>query len=236
MSKPHTRLSAAELEGLRRVESLCNELELMRRELERKPLNDARIKRVCALLDDLRSQAAATIGGTLHRIPTEVVLWDSVVPGFRARCFFDRPPHLQLPLSVGCGGRKVTPRTVKIGDAAIGVAAGRAAARVFAGGVAKGKDPAQERAEERRHAGQAPGRGWPPRAAAEGARAGQLEDGDELAAARDRAAHAGYVGNLSRNDLVTAIDALIRIGKRGVRAVTCASSRARSANGQSRRG
>jgi integrase len=121
------------------------------------------------------------------------------------------------------GGRRVNPRLLKLGAfPSISLDDARTAARIHAGDVARGKDPAQERAEERRR---------------DRAALGKLltEDGPYERHLKERRLvnvrtamsslrrglephMAADVADLSRNEIVTAIDALIKIGKRGTAA------------------
>jgi integrase len=179
---------------------------------ERKPLTKARIEKTCAEL-----KASRLAAGTSS--DEEIVLWDSVVSGYRARCRADSATLDYRYRSRG-GGRKVNPRAIKLGSyPGLDVEAGRATARIYAGEVAQGKDPAKQRAEERRRSR---------------AGLGKLlaEDGPYELHLKERGlvnikpalsslrrglkAHmAADVGEVTRNDIVTAIGELTKFGKRG---------------------
>jgi hypothetical protein len=81
----------------------------------------------------------------------QLMLWDSAVPGLGVRCLPGGTKTFIYRYRPGGGGRSVNPRWVKLGTfPALGLDDARAAARIHAGAVAKGEDPAQIRAEERR--------------------------------------------------------------------------------------
>ena len=81
----------------------------------------------------------------------QVMLWDTVVSGFGVRCLPGGSKTFVFRYRPHGGGRSVNPRLLKLGAfPSISLDDARAAARIHAGNVAKGKDPAQQRAEERR--------------------------------------------------------------------------------------
>jgi integrase len=154
--------------------------------------------------------------------PGAAELWlrDSIVSGLAVRCLPGGSKTFVYRYRPHGGGRNINPRILKLGNfPALSLDDARAAARIHAGNVAKDVDPAQRRAEERRR---------------KRATLGQLlaEDGPYERALRERGlvnvrpalstlrrrlkAHmATDVAVLSRNDIVTAIDALTKIGRRG---------------------
>ena len=130
------------------------------------------------------------------------------------------------------GGRRVHPRLLKLGSfPSISLDDARAVARIHAGDVARGKDPAQQRAEERRRSRATLGK----LLAADGPYELHLKERGLVnvktalsSLKRGLKAHmATDVAALSRNDIVTAIDAITKLGKPGA-AAGCASSRAHS--------
>src|SRR6516164_7630217 len=153
----------------------------------------------------------------------QLMLWDSVVSGFGVRCLPGGSKTFVYRYRPHGGGRSVNPRLLKLGSfPSISLDDARTAARIHAGDVAKGQDPAQQRAEERRR---------------ERATLGKLlaEDGPYELHLKERGlvnvetalsslrrglkAHmATDVAPLSRNDVVTAIGELTKIGKRGAAA------------------
>jgi integrase len=181
---------------------------------ERKPLTKARIEKTCALLKARRMAAMTSLA--------EIVLWDSLVSGYRARCRADGVT-LDYRYRPRGGGRKVTPRAIKIGFfPGVDVEAGRAAARIHAGNVAKGEDPAERLAEERRR-----NRATLGNLLAEGGpyelhlkERGLVNIKPALSSLRRglKAHMTADVAALSRNDIVSAINALTKIGKRGAAA------------------
>jgi integrase len=153
----------------------------------------------------------------------QIMLWDAIVSGFGVRCLPGGRKTFVFRYRPHGGGRSVNPRLLKLGAfPSISLDDARAAARIHAGDVAKGKDPAQQRAEERRR---------------NRATLGKLlaEDGPYELHLKERGlvnvttalsslrrglkAHmATDVAALSRNDIVTAIDALTKLGKPGAAA------------------
>ena len=126
----------------------------------------------------------------------QIMLWDAIVSGFGVRCLPGGSKTFVFRYRPYGGGRSVNPRLLKLGAfPSISLEDARAAARIHAGNVAKGKDPAAAAgggaAAQSRHAGQAPGQGRTLRTAPEGARAGQHKAGAELAAARPEGSHGG---------------------------------------------
>jgi integrase len=118
------------------------------------------------------------------------------------------------------GERSINPRMLKLGaHPSLGVDAARAAARAFAGDVARGLDPAAKRAEERRSSRATLGR-----LLAEGGpyelhlkARGLVNWKMALSSLRRglKAHSARVVAALSRNHIVTAIGELVRLGKPG---------------------
>lgn len=157
------------------------------------------------------------------RVPegkSEIWLRDSIMSGYAARKLPSGRVTLVYRYRPEGGGRRVNPRTVKLGTyPSISVEDGRAAARILAGNVARGKDPARERAEERRRQramlGQLLAEGGPYELHLK--ERGLVNIKVALSALRRglKAHMTADVAALSRNDVVTAIDALTRIGKRG---------------------
>jgi len=153
----------------------------------------------------------------------QLMLWDSVVSGFGVRCLPGGSKTFVYRYRPHGGGRSVNPRLLKLGSfPSISLDDARTAARIHAGNVARGRDPARQRAEERRR---------------ERATLGKLlaEDGPYELHLKERGlvnvktalsslrrglkAHmATDVSALSRNDIVTAIDALTKLGKPGAAA------------------
>ena len=195
---------------------------------ERTPLTDARIKKACALLKAGRSAAMAS--SALQSIPHEIVLFDSLVSGFRARCFPSGRATLDYRYRPPGAGRKVNPRPIKIGSwPGLSAAEGRAAARIHAGEVAKGKDPAQERAEERRRTratlGKLLAENGPYELHMKERRLVNIRTALS-SLRRGLKAHMGTdVAALTRNDIVTAIGELTKIGKPGAATDLRSSSR-----------
>jgi integrase len=154
---------------------------------------------------------------------SQLMLWDAVVSGFGVRCLPGGSKTFVFRYRPHGGGRSVNPRLLKLGAfPSISLDDARAAARIHAGNVAKGEDPALQRAEERRR---------------NRATLGKLlaEDGpyelhlkarglvnvkSALSALRRglKAYMAADVAALSRNDIVTAIGALTKLGKPGAAA------------------
>jgi hypothetical protein len=81
----------------------------------------------------------------------QIMLWDTIVSGFGVRCLPGGSKTFVFRYRPHGGGRSVNPRLLKLGAfPSISLDDARGAARIQAGNVAKGKDPAQQRAEERR--------------------------------------------------------------------------------------
>jgi integrase len=150
----------------------------------------------------------------------QLMLWDSLVSGFGVRCQPGGSKTFVYRYRPHGGGRRFNPRLLRVGSVgSVSLDDARRAAQIEAGKVAEGKDPARQRAEARRR---------------ERATLGKLlaEDGPyELhlkecglvniktalsSLRRGLKAHmATDVAALSRNDIVTAIDKLTKIRKRG---------------------
>jgi len=153
----------------------------------------------------------------------QIMLWDTIVSGFGVRCLPGGSKTFVFRYRPHGGGRSVNPRLLKVGPfPSISLDDARAAARIHAGDVAKGRDPAEQRAEERRR---------------NRATLGKLlaEDGPYELHLKERGlinikpalsslrrglkAHmAADIAALSRNHIVTAIGELTKIGKRGAAA------------------
>jgi hypothetical protein len=153
----------------------------------------------------------------------QIMLWDTVVAGFGVRCLPGGGKTFVFRYRPHGGGRSVNPRLLRLDSfPSISLATAREAARIHAGAVAKGEDPAQQPAEERRR---------------NRATLGKLlaEDGPYELHLKERglvniktvlsslrrglkAYMAADVAALSRNDIVTAVSALTKIGKPGTAA------------------
>jgi hypothetical protein len=178
---------------------------------ERKPLTDARIKQTCALLKAIRLEAMKT--ESLQLVPREVVLWDTIVANYGARCRPSGKAALDVRYRPRGGGRKRNPLPHKLGPwPGVSAEGGRAAARIVSGEVAKGKDPAAQRREERRRS-----RATLDKLLAEGGpyerhlnERGLVNWKVALSSLRRglKPHMATDVAELSRNDIVNAIDAL----------------------------
>ena len=87
-------------------------------------------------------------------VPTgkkQVILWDGSVVGFGLRCYASGAKTWIYVYRAAGGGRKVQSQIFTLGSwPTVSVEAARKAARVHAGAVAHGRDPAAERREERR--------------------------------------------------------------------------------------
>jgi hypothetical protein len=153
----------------------------------------------------------------------QIMLWDTTVSGFGVGCLPGGAKTFVYRYRPQPGGRRVDPRLLKLGSfPSISLDDARAAARIHAGDVAKGKDPAQQRSEERRRNRATLGKLL-------------LENGPYELHLNERGlvnikpalssmrrglkAHmAADVAALSRKDIVTAIGELTRIGMRGAAA------------------
>jgi integrase len=150
----------------------------------------------------------------------QIMLWDAIVSGFGVRCLPGGSRTFVFRYRPHGGGRSVNPRLLKLGAfPSISLDAARAAARIYAGAVAKGEDPAQQRAEERRRS-----RASLSKLLAEDGpyelhlkERGLVNIRQALSALRRglKAHMATDIVALSRNDIVSAINALIKVGKRG---------------------
>jgi integrase len=153
----------------------------------------------------------------------QIVLWDSVVSGFGVRCLSSGAKTFVYRYRPRGGGRNVDPRLMKIGAcSALTLDDARRAAYVFAGAVARGEDPAQQRAEERRRSRATLGK----LLAIAGPYERHLHERAFINAKtalsslrRGLQDHmATDVADLSRVDLVAAIERLISVGNRGAAA------------------
>jgi integrase len=160
------------------------------------------------------------------RVPpgtSQLMLWDAIVSGFGVRCLPGGSKTFVFRYRPRGGGRSVNPRLLRLGSfPSISLAAARAAARIQAGNVAKGEDPAQQRAEERRR-----NRATLSKLLADDGpyelhlkARGVVNIKPALSALRRglKATMAADVAALSRNDIVTAINALTKLGKPGAAA------------------
>ncbi|MBO0763120.1 MAG: DUF4102 domain-containing protein [Hyphomicrobiaceae bacterium] len=85
---------------------------------------------------------------------SQVLLWDTVVAGLCVRCLPGGAKTYQFRYRPAGAGRSTSPRTLRVGAfPALSLDDARAAARIHAGTVAKGEDPAKQRAETRRREG-----------------------------------------------------------------------------------
>jgi hypothetical protein len=153
---------------------------------ERKPLTKARIEEACA---QLKARKAAGMSG-----PSEIMLGDSLCPGYRARCLWGGSVTLDYRFRPRGGGRKVNHRPLKIGTwPAVSVDDGRAVARVHAGDVARGLNPAEQKAEERRRTRAALSKllaeGGPYELHLKERKLGQHQDGAQFTTARPKGLH-----------------------------------------------
>lgn len=153
----------------------------------------------------------------------QLVLWDSVVPGLGVRCLRGGTKTFIYRYRPGSGGRNVNPQYLKLGAfPALDLNDARAAARIHAGSVAKGSDPAKTRAEERRRHRATLGK----LLAADGPYERHLKGRGVVnwktalsSLRRGLKAHMSIdIAVLSRADIVTAIDTLTGLGKRGAAA------------------
>jgi integrase len=154
---------------------------------------------------------------------SQIMLWDTVVSGFGVRCLPGGSKTFVFRYRPHGGGRSANPRLLRLGSfPSISLDDARKAARIQAGSVARGEDPAQQRAEERRR---------------NRATLGKLLAGDgpyelhlkerglvnikpALSSLRRglKAYMAADVAALSRNDIVTAVSALTKLDKPGAAA------------------
>jgi integrase len=153
----------------------------------------------------------------------QLMLWDGIVSGFGVRCLPGGGKTFVYRYRPDGGGRSVNPRLLKLGSfPSISLDDARAAARIHAGNVAKGKDPARQRAEARRRdratLGKLLAEQGPYELHLKGR--GLVNIKTALSSLRRglKAYMAADVAALSRNDIVTAIGELIKIGKRGAAA------------------
>ncbi len=150
----------------------------------------------------------------------QAMLWDTTVSGFGVRCLPGGTKTFVFRYRPHGGGRRVNPRLLKLGAfPSISLDDARAAARIHAGDVAKGKDPAEQRAEDRRRSRATLGK----LLAENGPYELHLKERGLVnwktalsALRRGLKTHIAVdVADLSRNDIVTAIGELTKIGKRG---------------------
>jgi integrase len=150
----------------------------------------------------------------------QLMLWDTIVSGFGVRCLPGGSKTFVFRYRPNGGGRSVNPRLLKLGPfPSISLDDARAAARIHAGDVAKGKDPARQRAEDRRRElatlGKLLAEAGPYELHLK--ERGLVNIKPALSSLRRglKAYMATDVAALSRNDIVTAIGELTKIGKRG---------------------
>jgi integrase len=150
----------------------------------------------------------------------EITWWDTLVSGLGVRCFPGGSKTSVYRYRPQPGGRKIRWRQVTIGPyPSISLDDARAAARIHAGEVAKGKDPARQRDEERRRNRATLSK----LLAVDGPYERHLRERGlvnvKTALSTLRRGLKDHMATdvtvLSRADIVTAIDTLIRIGKRG---------------------
>jgi integrase len=153
----------------------------------------------------------------------QIMLWDCIVSGFGVRCLPGGSKTFVFRYRPHGGGRSINPRLLKLGAfPTITLDDARAAARIHAGNVAKGKDPARQRAEDRRRSRATLGK----QLAEDGpyerhlSERGLVNIKQALSSLRRglKAHMTTDVAALSRNDIVTAINELTKIGKRGAAA------------------
>src|SRR5262249_32531019 len=150
----------------------------------------------------------------------QIMLWDTIVSGFGVRCLPGGSKTFVYRYRPHGGGRSVNPRLLKLGAfPSISLDDARAGARLPAGDVAKGKDPAQERAEERRRnratLGKLLSENGPYELHLKERRLVNIKPALSSLRRGLKAHMAADVDALSRNDIVTAIGQLTKIGKRG---------------------
>ena len=150
----------------------------------------------------------------------QIMLWDTIVSGFGVRCLPGGSKTFVFRYRPYGGGRRVNPRLLKLGGfPSISLDDARAAARIHAGNVAKGKDPARQRAEERRRQRAVLGKLLAEYGPYEThlRRRGLVNVRTAMSSLRRglREYLTADVSTLSRSDIVGAIEALIRSGKRG---------------------
>ncbi|HEY2530526.1 MAG TPA: integrase arm-type DNA-binding domain-containing protein [Xanthobacteraceae bacterium] len=153
----------------------------------------------------------------------QVMLWDSVVVGLAVRCLPGGSKTFVFRYRPHGGGRSVNPRVLRLGAfPSISLDDARSASRIHAGSVARGLDPAQERAEVRRR-----DRATLGKLLSEGGAyemhlktRGVVNLKPALSSLRRglKAHMASDVATLDRNDIVTAIDALTKLGLPGAAA------------------
>jgi integrase len=173
---------------------------------ERKPLTKSRVE---------KAEVPPGIG--------QIMLWDTIVSGFGVRCLPGGSKTFVFRYRPHGGGRSVNPRLLKLGAfPSISLDDARAAARIHAGDVAKGKDPAQERAEKRRRNRAALGKllseNGPYELHLKERRLVNIKPALSSLRRGLKAHMAADVDALSRNDIVTAIGQLTKTGKRGAAA------------------
>jgi integrase len=150
----------------------------------------------------------------------QLMLWDTAVSGFGVRCLPGGSKTFVFRYRPAGGGRSVNPRLLRLGSfPSISLEDARSAARIHAGNVAKGLDPARQRAEERRRK-----RATLSKLLAEDGpyelhlkERGLVNVKTALSSLRRglKAHMATDIAALCRNDIVTAIDKLTKIGKQG---------------------
>jgi integrase len=153
----------------------------------------------------------------------QIMLWDTIVSGFGVRCLPGGSRTFVFRYRPRGGGRSVNPRLLKLGSwPSISVDAGREAARIHAGEVARGLDPAQQRAEERRRnratLGKLLAENGPYELHLRERRLVNIKPALSSLRRGLKAHMSADVDALSRNDIVTAIGELTKIGKRGAAA------------------
>jgi integrase len=151
---------------------------------------------------------------------SQIMLWDTVVSGFGVRCLPGGSKTFVFRYRPHGGGRSVNPRLLRLGSfPSISLATAREAARIQAGKVAKGEDPAQQRAEERRRdratLSKLLSAGGPYELRLKERGVVNLKPALSSLRRGLKAYISADVADLSRNDIVTAIGALTKLGKPG---------------------
>jgi integrase len=150
----------------------------------------------------------------------QTMLWDSVVSGFGVRCLPGGSKTYVYRYRPAGLGRAANPRLLRLGAfPSLSLDTARAAARIHAGSVAKGEDPAKQRAQERRRNCATLGRllaeNGPYELHLKERRLVNIKTALSALRRGLKAHMATDLGELSRNDIVAAINTLIKMGKRG---------------------
>jgi len=90
-------------------------------------------------------------GARVQSDKSQIVVWDSVVTGLGLRCLSGGTKTWIYAYRAADGGRRVNSQRVRLGSwPEVTVDAARRSARAYAGAVARGRDPAADRRDERR--------------------------------------------------------------------------------------